>query len=291
MKLSFVIPAYNEEHYIEDCLTSILAQTKGSPYDVEIIVTNNASTDRTADVVRRYPEVKLVEEKQKGIVYARRAGYLAATGDLIANVDSDSRLTPGWIKKVMDAFAKDEKLVAISGPFIYYDAPRKVRFFTRFYYYLGYIFYLLNRFVLRVGSMLQGGNFVVRRSALEKIGGYNTTVSFYGEDTDMARRLNKAGRVRFTFTLPMYSSGRRLAKEGGLVIALRYTMNYFWTTFFGHPYTTSYTDIRPTGANAAAYAPQDRSKEWAIGAGAVIILLVLAAAVVYILYSLYRVVI
>ena len=69
----------------------------------------------------------------------------------------------------------------------------------RAFYVMGYGFYMLNRFVLRVGSMLQGGNFVVRRAALEEIGGYNPLFSFYGEDTDLARRLNAVGEVKFTF--------------------------------------------------------------------------------------------
>ena len=45
--------------------------------------------------------------------------------------------------------------------------------------------------MLRAGSMVQGGNFVLRRNGLEKIGGFDTTIAFYGEDTDMARRMNR----------------------------------------------------------------------------------------------------
>ena len=139
MKLSFVIPAYNEEEYIGECLEAIVAQKQGLPYDIEVIVVNNNSTDRTEAVARRYPGVKVVEEKEKGIVRARRAGYQVATGDLIANVDADTRIPRGWIRRVMDSFADDPKLVALSGPFIYYDTPFKVRFFTRLFYYFAFI--------------------------------------------------------------------------------------------------------------------------------------------------------
>jgi len=61
--------------------------------------------------------------------------------------------------------------------------------------------------------MLQGGNFVVSRAALEQIGGYNPLFTFYGEDTDLARRLNAIGAVKFTFRLPALSSGRRLLRK------------------------------------------------------------------------------
>ena len=234
MKLSFVIPAYNEEEYIGECLEAIIAQKKTVPYDIEVIVVNNNSTDRTEEVVRRYPGVKLVNEKEKGIVRARRAGYLAAAGDLIANVDADTRLSRGWIRKVMESFEEDPKLVALSGPFIYYDAPFSVRFFTHVFYYIALFFNILNPVLVPV---LQGGNFVIRRSAMEKLGGYTVDPDiFYGEDTEIARIMNKAGKVKFTLRLPIKTSGRRLAKEGGLTIAARYAVNYFWVLFFKKPF-------------------------------------------------------
>ena len=148
MKLSFVIPAYNEESYVGDCLDAIVAQKKefvnngGSPDAIEIIVVNNASTDDTAAIVKKYPDVQLVNEPEKGIVHARRAGFLASTGELIANVDADTRITPGWIKKVMDEFARDPKLVGLSGPFIYYDAPWKVRLVAKFSITSDYLLFL-----------------------------------------------------------------------------------------------------------------------------------------------------
>ncbi len=286
MKLSFVIPAHNEENYIGDCLKSILEQKTDASCEVEIIVVDNASTDSTAAAVQKFPGVKLVREPEKGIVKARRAGFLVSTGDLIANVDSDSRLTPGWIKKVCEEFSRDERLAALSGPFIYYDLPAKVNRSVRWFYRLAFCFYLLNRFVLHAGSMLQGGNFVVRRSALEKIGGYDTGIEFYGEDTDMARRLYKVGKVKFTFHLPMYSSGRRLAKEGAWTMGWRYGINYFWMTFFKRPYTKTSTDIRLANKNDPYYKPENRAKEWSIAIWAIIAFLAFLGAVGYGVYKL-----
>jgi GT2 family glycosyltransferase len=103
---------------------------------------------------------------------------------------------------------------------------------------------VLNRYILRAGSMVQGGNFVLRASALRAIGGFNTDIAFYGEDTDVARRLNRVGKVVFTFQLKMFSSARRLKNEGMLIIGWRYTINYLWTTFRKRPFTEEYIDIR-----------------------------------------------
>lgn len=244
MRLSFVVPAYNEEAYLPACLESILAQTKELGDAVEIIVVNNASTDRTREVALGYAGVRVVDEMRKGLTFARQAGFAASTGELIANVDSDSRLTPGWVEKVLKGFASDPKMVSMSGPFVYYDLTPQQLVSVRIFYGIAFLVYAVNRWVLRAGSMVQGGNFVLRRDALEKIGGFDTTISFYGEDTDIARRMHQVGTVQFTFDLKMFSSARRLKKEGMLTMAARYTLNYFWTTFRKKPFTEEYVDIR-----------------------------------------------
>lgn len=242
--VSFVVPAYNEEKHLHRSLTAIISETKRAGCTAEVIVVNNASTDATGEVAASFPEVIVVDEPVKGLVQARRAGYLRASGDLIANVDADTIVTEGWLERVLEEFQRRPRLVALSGPYIYYDLPKRTRAAVRAFYVMGYGFYVLNRFVLRSGSLLQGGNFVVRRTALEEIGGYNPTFSFYGEDTDLARRLNAVGGVKFTFGLPALSSGRRLREEGVLRIGLRYSMNFVWATYRRKPFTDGWRDIR-----------------------------------------------
>ena len=243
MRLSFVVPAYNEEAYLPACLQSILSQTASYPGQTEIIVVNNASTDRTRELALSFPGVTVVDEPRKGLTFARQAGFAASSGELIANVDADSRLTPGWLTQVLDTFAHHD-LASFSGPVIFYDLTPRQSVLVHIFYLTAWITYVINRYILRVGSMVQGGNFVVSRAALEKIGGFNTAISFYGEDTDIARRLNDVGEVHFTFGLKMFTSARRLKNEGMVTMAVRYTINYFWTTFFKRPFTDTYVDIR-----------------------------------------------
>jgi glycosyltransferase involved in cell wall biosynthesis len=242
--ISFVVPAYNEEKNLGKTLAAIVGEIAGSGCTAEVIVVDNASTDATAAVANSFPNVIVVHEPDKGLVQARRAGFQRATGMLVANVDADTIVTPGWLNRVLEEFRRHPGLVALSGPYIYYDVPKRTRAAVRAFYVMGYGFYVLNRFVLRVGSMLQGGNFVVRRAALEEIGGYNPLFSFYGEDTDLARRLNAVGSVKFTFGLPALSSGRRLLEEGLLRIGLRYSMNFVWATFMRRPFTEEWIDVR-----------------------------------------------
>jgi glycosyltransferase involved in cell wall biosynthesis len=130
-QLAFVIPAYNEETLIGTCIESVLAEIKRSGADVEVVVVNNASKDRTGEIARGYPGVKVVDELQKGLVHARHAGFENSTAELVANIDADTKVPEGWITTVLAEFEKTPKLVAMSGPYIYYDLSLWNRFLVR----------------------------------------------------------------------------------------------------------------------------------------------------------------
>jgi glycosyltransferase involved in cell wall biosynthesis len=133
IKLSFVIPAYNEEVNLGKCLDAIVRERRGKESDIEVIVVNNASTDGTRAVAEKYPGITIVDETRKGIVFARQAGFAASHGELIANVDADNMLTPGWIDTTLSEFQKNPNLVTLSGPFIYYDLPKKSQFLVKIF--------------------------------------------------------------------------------------------------------------------------------------------------------------
>lgn len=246
MRISFSIPAYNEEQRIGRCLEAVQKEIirAGLERECEIVVVNNASTDRTSEIARSFPGVKVVDEPRKGLVRARQTGFEHSSGELLCNVDSDTMVPPGWLDTVVREFAKHPDLVALSGPFYYFDLSPIQRFWVRVFYLIAYGAYIVNKHVLHKGSMLQGGNFIVRRNAMEKIGGFDTSIQFYGEDTDVARRINTMGDVKWTFRLPTYASGRRLAHEGIVLTGLRYALNYLWVIFAKKPWSEEYIDIR-----------------------------------------------
>jgi glycosyltransferase involved in cell wall biosynthesis len=244
MHISFVIPAYNEEKHLLQCIAAVERELARTPCDAEIIVVNNASTDRTGEIARANTSIIVVDEPNKGLVRARHAGHQASTGEIIAHIDADTMLTNGWLQTVLDEFERDENLAALSGPYIYYDLSLFQRAVARVFYFIGYVSHIINHYIFRSGAMLQGGNFIVRRTHFDQAGGFDTTIEFYGEETDVARRISHVGKVKWTFKLPMYTSGRRLAKEGVIITGLRYAGNYFYVLIFGKPLTTTYTDIR-----------------------------------------------
>jgi glycosyltransferase involved in cell wall biosynthesis len=242
--ISFVVPAYNEEALIASCLAAIRAEIARTGCRAEIIVVDNNSTDGTRRIASSMPGVVIVDEPQRGLVQARQAGCLAAAGELIANIDADTMVPEGWLRTALDEFFRSPDLVALSGPCIYYDLSRSAQFVAAVFYRIAFATYLFVRFVLGAGSMIQGGNFIISKRALEAAGGFNADFRFYGEDTDLACRLSKVGPVKFSLRLPAYSSGRRFAAEGLVRAGLRYAVNYVWTIFFKHPFTLAWSDFR-----------------------------------------------
>ena len=283
IKISFVIPAYNEESYINRCLDTILREIDGRA-GYEIIVVDNNSSDKTCEIIaREYPTVTLIHEPRRGANSAREAGFVVSKGDLVAFLDADTELVPGWTLRAERAFAKDKNLVCISGPFIYYDLPFAARALVQMFYIGTYLVYLINNFIFRNTSMIQGGTEIVRRDALAKIGGHDVNLTFYGDDADLARRLRTVGKVRWSFAFAMRSSGRRLAKEGTFTMGLRYALNYFWITFFNKPFTMTSTEVR-FADQKTMYKPENRPKEWIIALGTILVIFALIEGLIYAFY-------
>ncbi len=235
--ISLVIPAYNEEKYIGPCLEAVMAS---KPENLkEIIVIDNASNDRTAEIAKGFPGVRVVREEKKGLTCAREAGLNAATGDIIAYIDADTRAPKGWFTRINKEFAANPKLVCLSGPYDYYDLTG----FHRFAVHVWWTILAMPLYWI-AGYMVVGGNFAALREALVKIGGFDTSIAFYGEDTNIARRLHAVGKVRFSQRFRIFTSARRLKGEGLFKIAAIYAANFFSEAILHKPVTKQYVDIR-----------------------------------------------
>src|ERR1035441_7653186 len=95
-RISLVICAHNEEKYIASCLEYAIQSSGWGRLHYkrdgfhEIIVIDNASTDRTKEIAEKYPNVRVVREEKKGLTRARQCGYLNAKGDVLAFIDADT---------------------------------------------------------------------------------------------------------------------------------------------------------------------------------------------------------
>jgi len=237
IKISLIIPAYNEANYIHQCLEYVLKNSHGLLS--EIIVVDNASNDKTAEIAKSFSEVQVVREEKKGLTWARTKGWKQARGDVLAYIDADTKMPAGWCEMILSEFSKNENLACLSGPYIYYDVPKWQVIIVKFYWYIfARMVYFFTKY------MAVGGNFVISRQTLEKMNGFDTSIQFYGEDTDIARRASKFGKVKFNFNFVMPTSGRRLSGQGLLKTAWLYALNFFSEALFKKPVTKKYRDIR-----------------------------------------------
>ena len=238
---SVIVCAFNEEQLLPGCLHSLLQQ---SFLPLEIIVINNASTDRTA-AVASIPGIRVVDEPRKGLVVARETGRRVSTGDVLVYVDADCRAPRDWLALVAKEFDRPDPPVAVTGPYRFYDWDVIGRVLVRMYdYSLAPLTHALAQYVSCLGAVLYGGNFAVRRDALDTIGGFDTSIEFHGEDTNLARRISKAGRVRLRYACWVFTSARRYKTMGrGKVFGL-YVRNFCAEIFFHRPSDTTHEDVR-----------------------------------------------
>lgn len=242
LRIAVIVCAHNEQAFIDPCLRAVRAQSR--PAD-EVVVVDNASIDRTAQVAAGVPGVRVVDEPRKGLVIARDTGARATTADLLVYTDADCRPPRGWLARVERHFTARPSLVALSGPYRYYDWHLPGRALIRAYdLSVAPITHCLVRYFLRRGAVLYGGNFAVRRRALDAIGGFDTSIEFHGEDTNLGRRLAEVGPVALCGDCHVQTSARRFRAMGTWAVVRLYVRN-FWSEILLHrPADVTHSDVR-----------------------------------------------
>lgn len=212
MKVSVVIPAYNEEAYLPQCLDSFLTQKV--PAD-EIIVVDNNSVDATAAIAKKYG-VRVVREKKQGMIFARNRGFNLARYDILARCDADSIVSPQWIGQIKKAFTDDD-IVGMSGPCSFYDLQRFRRFKKANKLFLKTVYFKTSRIVLG-HDVLFGSNMALSRAAWLKIKDeVCMNDKAVHEDMDVTIHLSPHGRIKFDPNFIATISARRLRSPKTLV--------------------------------------------------------------------------
>lgn len=235
--ISFIIPVKNERGYIGGCIESILMQ-RHVDLEIEIIVVDNNSTDKTAEFVSgKFLNVKIVLEKIPGTSAARNRGFLESRGGILIFLDADVRLPDEqWLVRLLKFF-NDQSVVAVSTHYRYYELSlfkKVLQQFGQFVFVYPWLFIMND--VLKITSSIVGGMTVVRRKTLELVGGFETGVKFFGDEASLVLRLYKYGKIVVSPKLWVYTSGRRFQKSGMIRTVFKYVLNYFWVMLFKRPY-------------------------------------------------------
>lgn len=204
--LSIIIPTKNEENYLPVLLKSIKGQSFS---DYEIIVADNGSSDRTAEIAREFG-AKVVQGGLPGV--GRNRGAEAASGDTILFLDADTELIDAdFLKNSLAEF--EERNLSMGVPVAVTEGNFLDKLFFRWWNY----FVASSQFV----KPLAGGWCIfVKKEIHHKLGGFNENLML-GEDSDYAQRGVKLGKFRFIRSTKIRVSSRRMKKEGYLKVALQ----------------------------------------------------------------------
>lgn len=204
---SVIIPAYNEEKLLPSCLKSVLNQDfPKNKY--EVIVVNNASTDKTPQIAKAYG-VKVINEPKKGFVFARSAGLKEAKGKYIVNLDADCTVPKNWLKKINLVFQKNSKTALVTGPCITVYSNHK---HSRLDYFNATILDLCQR-IFKVCLCYYGGNVAIKKPLLLRIGAYDLRFPM-ADQISLLKRIKKAGGKNvLDKDLVVLHSGRRTEKR------------------------------------------------------------------------------
>ena len=189
--ISAIICTHNREQYLGAAIDTLLAQTIEN---YEIIVVDNASTDRTAEIVKtrienaqpNRPSLRYLHEETLGLSVARNTGAAAARGKIIAYLDDDAEASAGWLEALLTVFEADEK-VAIAGGKVTLIWPPEATpprwLSAELSSSLGaYDLGAQQTYIEQPELTPRGLNYAVRKSFLDTVGGFDTHLGRVGKN-------------------------------------------------------------------------------------------------------------
>jgi poly-beta-1,6-N-acetyl-D-glucosamine synthase len=216
MKISFIIPALNEEHNIKAVVGQF--DVLKEKYDFEVIIADGGSKDKTPVLAKKAGAkfLRVPPTFPKTIASARDYGASKSNGELLIFCDADTLLDnlPYFMNVVMKTFQR-EKVVG---------GTPKLKVFKDERVWKDRIFQELYGALIKISFIIQspisfGQCQIVRRSAFEKIGGYNIE-RVHAEDTELMRQLVKIGTIKYFGNLTVLESSRRYREVGYIRLTL-----------------------------------------------------------------------
>jgi peptidoglycan/xylan/chitin deacetylase (PgdA/CDA1 family) len=263
-RVSVIIPAFNEEELLGDCLDSILDQDYQG--EVEIIVVDNASTDGTGDIARERG-VRVVQEPRRGYGRALRRGFAAGTGEILACTDADTVVPHDWVRSLVESYAADDSVVCAGGDVEFVDPNLRGWLFTRG---------LLPLLVWgdRVGGSaphLWGASFSVRQDVFVRAGGFHPDFDLQ-VDTELSERLREYGRVVLVRGTKARTSCRRW-NHSLMWSGFLFGSNFLWLRLFHKPLWHFFPNVREAAWGAGAH-PALWRRRYAPALAAVVLFLI-----------------
>jgi len=190
--VSVIVPVLNGEQTIRDCLISLMSMDYPQERR-EILVVDNGSTDRTADIVKSFPVYYLLE-MQRGVSFVRNKGIRDSRGEIIAFTDSDCIVTKGWLRELVKSF-DEERVGGVAGEIVPYLARTPAEQYAARVRHLSPQKYL-SRPQLPFAVF---ANLCFRREVFDRIGFLDESFLSAGESTDFCTRLLRVTDLKLKY--------------------------------------------------------------------------------------------
>ena len=190
-KVSVYVPVYNGENTIELCIKSLLNQSKD--FD-EIIIVNDASTDSTLNILKKFKGIEIINNKSnQGLSKSRNIAITECKYDLVANVDSDIVLDKNWLEKILEKLKEDE-IVFIGG-------NTKERYLDNVFNRWRNDYYKLSWGETDITNppFIYGSNSIQFKSIWKEVKGYDETMKTAGDDVDYSNRVKQLNKYKIFY--------------------------------------------------------------------------------------------
>ncbi len=228
--ISIIIPTFQEEKYVG----SILAELNKLKPQVEVIVVDGGSSDKTVRIAKRYIN-KAFQIHERGISKAKNYGAKKACSDILLFLDADAHPDADFVSKVLRTFNHSDAVAATCNV-MPTQAKASEYAFSRFYN-------LMIRFACGFKPHSQGKFFAVRREPFSSVNGFDEALPSL-EDHDLAFRLSRLGKVVFISDLTVYEFPRRFRRLGLFRVVSTWFVDYVSFILRGKPVSTGWSAVR-----------------------------------------------